>query len=158
MQHIFLLGSFIHLKINIFMSFENCIEKNIEIAKFMGGVYRPDWTSIVYLEPSPTIVFTKETAPTPHSSYNWGVELLQYHESMDWLYPVIVKINSLALDNFGEMGVYITPNSCAIGSDQDFPISETELDEYSSLHETIWEAVYNFILYYNKYNLTHNIN
>jgi hypothetical protein len=88
--------------------------------------------------------------PQLQTHHIWDVNHLRYDVSMEWLYPVILKINETVLDNYGEMGVYITPYSCMIADDIYHPVVSHELTENTTLHEIIWETVYDFIQFYNK--------
>jgi hypothetical protein len=66
---------------------------------------------------------------------------------IDWgsIMPVVEKINTIAVDNYGQMGVQINPDSCVIG---DLIIVEYCVDR-GSLIKTTYIAVLRFIDWYN---------
>ena len=72
----------------------------------------------------------------------------------DWneLIPVVEKIESLAIDNVGEIGIWIEPIRCLIGSDYHHPIIEVAVDMCHSKIEMIYKAVIQFIQWYNNQN------
>jgi hypothetical protein len=79
----------------------------------------------------------------------------RYHESWDWLMPVVEKIESVHIEAHGRFGVYICSNNCTIqGSKFN---SEKRSDAYyfdiysvTKIHAT-WLAVKEFIIWHNAY-------
>lgn len=76
----------------------------------------------------------------------------EYHSSWDWLMPVVEKINTIALDNFGEMNVLIASHECRIGEEYNHPIVNKTRDFKKPMIEMIWSAVVEFIKWYNNQN------
>lgn len=79
----------------------------------------------------------------------WKQGCGDYHSSWDWLMPVVEKINTLAIDNEGEMGVYIKPNIVTIGENEHHPICMITIANHPTLIEMVWTCVVTFIRWYN---------
>lgn len=79
---------------------------------------------------------------------------LKYHSSWDWLMPVVEKINILAINNEGEMGVYINPNIVTIGENEHHPICMITIANHPTLIEMVWFCIVTFIRWYNTNNPT----
>ena len=85
------------------------------------------------------------------------IQDLNYHESWDWLIPVVEKIESIRDSYHGRFGVYISSNSCTIQSTNfrpDKPISNPP-HYYDNLVlnnkiESTYYSIINFINFYNK--------
>lgn len=75
---------------------------------------------------------------------------LKYHESWNWLMPVVEKINLLAIDNYGEMNVIIAANECVIGEDYSNPIIKVVRDFDNPLIDMVYKACIQFIQWYNE--------
>ncbi len=70
---------------------------------------------------------------------------------IDWgsIMPVIEKINTIAVDDYGQMGVQINPDSCVIGNLPDEELIVEYCEERGSLIKTTYIAVLRFIDWYN---------
>ena len=82
---------------------------------------------------------------------NGGIELdttFKYHTSWDWLMPVVENIQSLAIDEVGEINVMIASHECLIGEDYYHPIINIERN--GSYISMIYIAVVEFIKWYNE--------
>lgn len=116
------------------------IEGNTLIAHFMGMELEViDGHSVTYewvpMQPNGNWCFKD---PPPFNK-NWL-----------WLMPVVEKINTIFIHNYGEMGVYIKPFTCYIGSDETDPVIITTSGNYPKLIEMVWSAVVTFIRWYNQ--------
>lgn len=71
---------------------------------------------------------------------------------IDWntLMSVVEKINTIAIDNYGEMGVWVTPVQCFIGENEHDPLIMTTKGNHPVLIDMVWAAVVTFIHWYNK--------
>ena len=76
--------------------------------------------------------------------------LLQYHESWNWLMPVVEKINTITIDNYGEMNVMISAHECLIGEDYYHPIVDIKIEPEKSMKQMVYKAVVEFIKWYNE--------
>ena len=126
---------------------ENIVENNKLIAEFMGA--KP---SDRYADGT-TFVYTKESLPTPHSSYHWDLGSMEYDIRWDWLMPVVEKIDNIGFD------VCISRISCKI-----HPILEPEktitslvCGDTSKKLELVYGCVIEFIKWYNRKRLTSHI-
>lgn len=72
-----------------------------------------------------------------------------YHSSWDWLMPVVEKINTIAIDNYGEMSVFIFPYICYIGENMNTAIVVITQAQHPTLIDMVWTAVVTFIKWYN---------
>lgn len=86
----------------------------------------------------------------PYAKGYHRLNQMQHHSSWDWLMPVVEKINTISIQNYGEMGVYIKPFTCYIGSDETDPVIITTFGNYPKLIEMVWSAVVTFIRWYNQ--------
>lgn len=172
---------------------EITIEKqNDLIRKFMGFIHHEvvdiDFSDCGGLY-TKTDVYCKDFIPIEKYPYDdqsylkedWVVEVgsviygkLKYHESMDWLLPVITKIESFGYCNsikyrqsgdsfFHDMVFYdkdinnlIVAETYAPGVDEEHHISIAWVDEAEKKTklEVVYRAVVNFIKYYNHKNET----
>ncbi len=136
---------------------EEAIQGNRLIATFMGATFVPDWKPIYQPDAVgfPTFVYEGVPFPTPTSCKNWGVEQLQYHESWDWLMPVVEKIETISFEVFNECGVNIYKKTCFINSGgwNNVKIVDIydEKQKYTKISAT-WLAVVEFVKYYNEKN------
>lgn len=112
------------------MTEQEILEGNILIAGFMK---LPLWES--------TTVYNDFTRSFAYE--------LKYHSSFDSLVSVIEKINNTAINNYGEMGVYITPCSCMIGEDDVNPVTMTIIANHGTLIKMVYAAVLSFIQWFN---------
>lgn len=102
------------------------IEGNRIIAEFMGWVHHED------------------------KAYDdYEMSQLRYHNSWDKLMPVVEKINTLAIDNVGEVGVYIKPFACYVAEDEHHPITMSTVANHPVLIEIVWITIVTFIRWYN---------
>jgi hypothetical protein len=78
------------------------------------------------------------------------VETLEYHTSWDWLMPVVEKINKTKIpDNKFPANVIIYRTTCHINDDNQILV---ETASRGSLIICVWEAVIQFITWYNQQN------
>ncbi len=132
------------------MEKKEIIESNKLIAEFMGNPVRQ------YKEDEP---INSEYGEQQYASFDCEMAIinnkcfdlysLQYHSSWDWLMPVVEKINTIALDDFGEMNVMMAANECIIGEEYLHPIIEQRRDFKKPMIEMVWLAVIEFIKWYN---------
>jgi len=86
----------------------------------------------------------------------------KYHSSWDWLMPVVNKIESIVDLYHGHFGVYINSNNCTIQSIKFRSDEMTDPPYYFSDHyseskiESTYNAILNFIKWYNKQNKNKN--
>jgi hypothetical protein len=126
-------------------------EKNNElIAHFMGLHYdsarRKLWQPIINVTPTDFHNFicgqmTDET---------WYVDELKFHESFDWLMPVVDKIETLNFDVQVGSGCL-----CRIWDIEGGRLEEIELS-YPTKLESTYQAVVEFIKWYNETKLSKN--
>jgi hypothetical protein len=124
----------------------NILEGNKLIAEFMGAKFEPEWRFLANLDNpiEPTWVF--EVAPTQHSCKNWSNESLQYHESWDWLMPVVEKIENMEVNNvFYEVLIADRCCSISIGKESEHFWVSTGIFECSSKIDAVWQTVVKFI-------------
>ena len=75
----------------------------------------------------------------------------QYHTSWDWLMPVVEKINSV---NNNEYDVIIWRNDCHINDRTEIIFETSRRKSGELLIEVVWEAVIQFITWYNSLTST----
>ena len=125
------------------MKIEEIKESNKLIARFMGGTLK---------EP------TKEHPKNPYNKPTWwgvgtrptvGNFSLSYHESWDWIIPVVEKIRSL--DNMVNINFWSETNAaeCVIYNWEDFG-SEEIRNECESSIDSVYLSVIEFIKWYNQ--------
>lgn len=79
-------------------------------------------------------------------------EDLKYHSSWDWLMDVVEKINTIDIDNYGEMNVMIQADQCRIGEtwyDSDIMVTKRN---HPVLIEMVYTCVITFVKWYNTQN------
>jgi len=86
--------------------------------------------------------------PVPSKSGSEYADKLQYHKSWDWLMPVVNRINETHEVLIGRI-------SCQINEilDRDNPICSMVCGDISKKHETVYQAVVQFINQYNNQQL-----
>lgn len=130
---------------------EKIIANNKLIAEFMGG----------------TLITPKNTLYQPY--YRWYhtdtemvkrdviISRLRYHDSWDWMMPVIENINSFQAKYVGS-GVSLHHRNCLLGyhaSSNGSHVYEKSFDTYKNdqtktLLENTFDAIVEFINWYNK--------
>lgn len=118
-------------------------ESNKLIAEFMGATW--EFQEIIYQ--SYGWKFEKER-PTKHSSMWHGTEGLLYHDSWDWLMPVVEKIEEetdyhFKIDN-NEVELYSIAHDKIVTYKQVFT---TKTEDHKI--QSVWYAVVEFIQWYN---------
>ena len=74
---------------------------------------------------------------------------LEYHSNWKWLMGVVEKINTMAIDNYGEMSVIIYPYKCLIGHEGDNEyVASYLMQKYDTLIQIVYNAVIQFITWY----------
>ena len=109
------------------MSEEQRIQGNLLIAKYMGGKL----TSIEGL--NGVYKWTSETHQPFSDKLNFP-NTLKYHESWDWLMPVVIKIFNLELINF--------PGYILQLADVNLSLTRLNIEE-------LWKSIIKFIEWYN---------
>ena len=109
------------------------------IAEFMGGRY---------FEIGGIMGTTYQYRDLIHKGDYYYPNELKYHTSWDWLMPVVENIQSLAIDEVGEINVMIASHECLIGEDYYHPIINIERN--GSYISMIYIAVVEFIKWYNE--------
>lgn len=131
------------------MTTEEIIEGNRLIALFDGGVIEKQ--APYYLEG-----FTH-----PDISHilweGWYPESLEYHESWDWLMPVVDKIEELPRDDYhGKFVVIISSNTCTIQGSKLNTTPEYYRPAYFADYvlatkiESVWYACVRFVKWYSE--------
>lgn len=130
------------------MATKEIIENNKLIAEFMGvneveSFYEsyhtkiPIWYTRIGLYDSPAF-------SSPNLSFPDFLEHSKYHQSWDWLMPVVEMIESLEFRcEIGKHSIYIYPTN----SYDD--IINVDVDRHSNKLESLYEAVLRFIKWYN---------
>ena len=132
------------------------IEGNELIANFLGWKFERQW----FPKGSEFIPFGW-TIPLDDPLYNKAHtnESLYFHDSWDWLMPVVEKIEQIRDDKYGWFGVHISSNSCCIQSKYLYKAMEGEdvpsyMSDPNAISETkiksTWYNVVEFIQWYNK--------
>lgn len=75
---------------------------------------------------------------------------LRYHESWDWLMPVVEKIESFIFDENNSYNVTIGSTNYCIIQDSNGDSVEIIKDNGETKLETVYQAVVEFIKWYNK--------
>jgi hypothetical protein len=83
------------------------------------------------------------------SRFDWLVSKAEFHSNWSWLMPVVEKINTIAMDNVGEIGVWIYPHKCLIGRNEFEEIVSFE-SHHTPLIKLVWQAIVAFLEYYNQ--------
>ena len=115
-------------------------ENNKLIAEFMA-VYPKDTTKSPYL-PSP--FYAGAGASWDETSKQKLMPQLQYHDSWDWLMPVVEKIETILHD---DSTVHIEYNRCWIDHYEAWAIIDVV---HNSRLEAVYKAVIEFIKWYNE--------
>jgi hypothetical protein len=115
----------------------NTAESNRLIAEFMGqDFYAPN-------------EFKYEVE---HGAKFFTPDKMQYRKNWSWLMPVVVKINHM---DGGRYSTVIETNRCKI-KDEKYGYPETGEKELivsesrATMHEAVFDAVVNFIIWYNE--------
>lgn len=130
---------------------ENTEENNILVAEFMGRDFfayngnRSFNTAFKsYAECQEFINSNKLVDYKPE--LGWEENIGKYHESWNWLMPVIEKINNITLDEVGEVGMVIYPDKAdVIDSNDDIMIEGLS-------QKTLIHAVYNTVIEFIKWH------
>ena len=119
---------------------------NLVIAEFMGGVLHKNWASKIYPDLMDTIIFPTGSIPTLFSSALWSPSQLLYHESWDWLMPVVEKIENQ------RARIIIDKESCVIMFDIVFPYGFETFQNEGSKIEQVYKAIFEYIKWFNTQN------
>jgi hypothetical protein len=132
----------------------NIQEGNKLIAEFMGcGEVKTSYATLYTEIPVNCIGETQKYQ-----------EALQWHESWDWLMPVVEKINSISIGEFEKFSFIIEPECCHIDVDFSYRgrhkeyLGPTATERYwlnvdgSNILESAYKAVVEFIKWYNEDN------
>jgi hypothetical protein len=130
---------------------QDTIKNNVLIAKFMGATvsgseYKIPKVSIPYQgwerfgDNEPCLKFTDECR-------DWEME---YHKSWGWIMPVVEKINTVSVDNFGELYVVIHPTHCTVreGDGNDLIVKHTDS---GLLLDAVYLTIVEFVKWYNEH-------
>lgn len=123
------------------MEKETIVNGNRLIAEFMGAVVNPKWQD--------ETTYTYTIAPSESSSYHWTPDTMRYHESWEWLMPVVEKIESLEKVDYTILyaehkNIYQFEINLKYDTDSTFNvITENKI-------ESIYTCVVEFIEWYNK--------
>lgn len=131
---------------------EDTQQGNCLIAEFMGATNKSRYGD--YPEGAFRFPTTLHDSQVPDEASGHEVPYihlkdLQYNTSWDWLMPVIEKINTIALDEHGEMNVMFAAHECLIGEEYNNPKVEVKRDFKKPLIEMLWLAVVEFIKWKN---------
>lgn len=116
------------------MELKDVVAGNKLIDVFMGNIIRKDGKTAL-IKPEPL---------TGHCIVD-----SKYHISWDWLMPVVEKINTIAIDNYGEMGVYIKPFVCYVCNEEKDPLIMCTIANHSTMIEMVWITCITFIHWFN---------
>jgi hypothetical protein len=84
-----------------------------------------------------------------HALLYWDAEL-QFHNSWDWLMPVVEKINDTAIDEDSKYTVVIMDHRVWVKIEGPQEKTIVDFDGYNtSFIESVWNAVVEFIEWYN---------
>lgn len=78
------------------------------------------------------------------------LEIAQFHSSWDWLMPVVVKINTLAINNFGIPDFTIHSNQSFVYDSDSNEYFVNYIPQKGTLIDSIWLTVIEFIKWYNQ--------
>ena len=113
------------------------MKENILIAEFMG----------MWADPIDKSVMIKMT---PQGNEVVPVESLNYHNSWDWLMPVVEKIENFIFDENNSYNVTIGSTNYCVIQDSNGDTIEIIKDNGKSKLETTYKAVVEFIKEFNK--------
>lgn len=80
-------------------------------------------------------------------------EIEKYTTSWDWLMPVVEKINTLGIDNFGQPCFVIHPNEAMICAGE---LKDVRFSDRTEIHGTLIICVYNVAVQFIKWYNTHS--
>lgn len=114
------------------------------IAEFMGLTFKKEVNGIKYYN-----------VPIGHvESHNASMGDFSYHRRWDWLMPVVEKVESLAIGQYGtRVTVLIKDTECIISTESDMSWRNSKSKKINS----VYASITSFILWYNE-QLTHDSN
>ena len=119
---------------------QETIDGNRLIAEFMGFSRTVTLRKGVYKVP--------EGQELLYKAWHLHIDNMPYHTSWDWLMPVVERINTIAIDNYGETNVMIQSNQCRIGETWDDSVVITTKANHPVLIEMVYMAIVTFIKWY----------
>lgn len=123
-------------------------EKKIKLAKFMDAEVDESFTDAL------TYRFPEGKAPTPHSSYIWTAESMEYDSSWSWLMSVIDKIDTIQYACVYFSKTYLGKHKVEISLEtpgyREIQFSKTVFIEANTRIEATFEACVQFIDWYNE--------
>lgn len=122
------------------MSQEEIIKGNILISEFMGPHYESTFRGKGRMR--------LYVGKRPNERANHEAHELEFHESWDWLMPVVEKIESLTSHGDFKYIVSIQGGYCCVSEDGDGEMIHTQ-DWESPKIQVVWETVVKFITWHN---------